>query len=121
MVVTIPLDILPVIDYFDEDKLIAWNFFRKLKLYFNIAHTENNLSVDDILFFGGKEASERWETLKEQVKKPNDLEKVFDAFAYSFKKSSSHWQSRDKYLSTGFPLALEKMREVFPVREKLGF
>ena len=50
-----------------------------------------------ILFYGGKEASERWTTLKDQVdqNKIDDAETVFKAFANSFKKSSSHWQARD--------------------------
>ena len=54
-----------------------------------------------ILFYGGKEASERWTALKNQVdqNKFDDLETVFKAFVNSFEKSSSHWQARDKYLS----------------------
>ena len=31
--------------------------------------------------------------------KKRDAETVFKAFANSFEKSSSHWQTRDKYLS----------------------
>ena len=57
--------------------------------------------VTHILFYGGKEASERWTALKEQVDetKQKDAETVFKAFANSFKKSSSHWKARDEYLS----------------------
>ena len=57
--------------------------------------------VTHILFYGGKEASERWTALKDQVPedKRMDAETVFKAFANSFKKSSSHWQARDEYLS----------------------
>ena len=46
-----------------------------------------------ILFFGGKEASERWTTLKDQVEdaKQSDADIVFKAFTDSFEKSSSHW------------------------------
>ena len=54
-----------------------------------------------ILFYGGKEASERWTTLKDQVEGDrDDADTVFKAFANSFEKSSSHWQARDdSYLS----------------------
>ena len=54
-----------------------------------------------VLFYGGKEASERWTALKDQVDqdKVGDSETVFKAFANSFEKSSSHWQARDEYLS----------------------
>ena len=57
--------------------------------------------VTHILFYGGKEASERWTALKDQVDqdKLDDAATVFKAFANSFKKSSSHWQARDEYLS----------------------
>ena len=57
--------------------------------------------VTHILFYGGKEASERWTALKDQVveDKRMDVETVFKAFANSFKKSSSHWQTRNEYLS----------------------
>ena len=53
-----------------------------------------------ILFFGGKEASERWEALKDQLEEQeqSDTTKVFKLFANSFEKSSSHWQARDEYL-----------------------
>ena len=54
-----------------------------------------------ILFFGGKEASQRWTTLKDQLSEENqkDADEVFKAFANSFEKRSSHWQARDEYLS----------------------
>ena len=57
--------------------------------------------VTHILFYGGKEASERWTALKDQMSedKKTDAETVFKPFAKSFEKSSSHWQSRDEYLS----------------------
>ena len=53
-----------------------------------------------ILFYGGKEASERWTALKDQVQgNIDEADTVFKAFANSFEKSSSHWQARDEYLS----------------------
>ena len=56
--------------------------------------------VTHILFYGGKEASERWTALKDQVEgNKDDADTVFKAFANSFEKSSSHWQARDEYLS----------------------
>ena len=66
-----------------------------------IAGTPQAAKVTHILFYGGKEASERWTTLKYQVDqvKLDDAETVFKAFANSFEKSSSHWQARDEYLS----------------------
>ena len=64
-------------------------------------HPPHDAKVTHILFYGGKEASERWTTLKEQVNqnKLDDSETVFKAFANSFEKSSSHWQARNEYLS----------------------
>ena len=54
-----------------------------------------------ILFYSGKEASERWTALKDQVDqtKLDDADTVFKAFANSFEKSSSQWQAKDEYLS----------------------
>ena len=65
-----------------------------------IAHTPEDDRVTHILFFGGKEASERWETMKDQLKEDEQKspDKVFKLFANSFEKSSSHWQARDEYL-----------------------
>ena len=51
--------------------------------------------VTHIFFYGGKEASERWTALKDQVAedKRMDAETEFKTFANSFEKSSSHWQA----------------------------
>ena len=66
-----------------------------------IASTPEEAKVTHILFYGGIEVSKRWTGLKSQVDetKRKDAETVFKAFANSFKKSSSHWQARDEYLS----------------------
>ena len=100
MAAHIPGDMLPRMDWNAEDKFAAWTFFReRLEQYFMIA--PQAAKVTHILFYGGKEASERWTALKDQVPedKKMDAETVFKAFANSFEKSSSHWQARDKYLS----------------------
>ena len=56
--------------------------------------------VTHILFYGGKEASEQWTALKNQVEgNKEDADTVFKALANSLEKSSSHWQARDEYLS----------------------
>ena len=98
---TLPPEMLPRMDWQAEDKLAAWTFFtQRLTQYFTIAHTPKEDRVTHILFFGGQEASERWETLKEQLDGDDakDATKVFTAFANSFEKSSTHWQARDEYL-----------------------
>ena len=65
-----------------------------------IAGTPREAKVTHILFYGGKEASEQWTALKDQVEgNKDDADTVFKAFANSFEKSSSHWQARDEYLS----------------------
>ena len=66
-----------------------------------IAGTPQEAKVTHIFFYSGKEASERWTPLKDQVDhtKLDDSETVFKAFANGFEKSSSHWQARDEYLS----------------------
>ena len=65
-----------------------------------IAGTPQEAKVTHILFYGGKEASEQWTALKDQVEgDKDDANTVFKAFANSFEKSSSHWQARDEYLS----------------------
>ena len=97
----IPSDMLPHMDWNAEDKLAAWTFFKqRLQQYFVIAHTPEEDWVTHILFFGGKEASEGREALKNQLKEEEqtDPAKVFKLFANSFEKSSSHWQARDEYL-----------------------
>ena len=100
--VQIPQEMLPRMDWHAEDKAAAWEFFtRQMKLYCTVAHTVDEAKVDTILFFAGQEASDRWETLKEQMSAEDQVksEEVFKVFDNSFKKSSSHWQARDKYLS----------------------
>ena len=69
--------------------------------YFMIAGNSQAAKVTHILFYSGKEASEKWTALKDQVDqaKLDDADTIFKAFANSFKKSSSHWQARDEYLS----------------------
>ena len=73
---------------------------KRLNQYFTIAHTPKEDRVTHILFFGGQEASERWETLKDELKgdEEKNADKVFQVFTDSFEKSSSHWQARDEYL-----------------------
>ena len=101
MVIHIPPDMIPRMDWNAEDKQAAWAFYReRLEQYFVIAGTPREARVTHILFYGGKEASERWTALKDQVEGNKDeADTVFKAFANSFEKSSSHWQARDEYLS----------------------
>ena len=98
----LPPEMLPHMNWQAEDKLASWTAFQqRLTQYFTIAHTPKEDRVTHILFFGGQEATERWETLKEQLDEEDqkNSNKVFQAFADSFEKSSSHWQARDEYLS----------------------
>ena len=90
MAVHIPADMNPRIDWNAEDKQVAWAFYKEsLEQYFVIADTPEAAKVTDILFYGGKEASERWTVLKDQVDqiKLKDLQTVFTAFANSFKNT----------------------------------
>ena len=101
MAIHIPPDMIPRMDWNAEDKQAAWAFYReRLEQYFVIAGTPKEAKVTHILFYGGKEASERWTALKDQVEgNKDDADTVFKAFANSFEKSSTHWQARDEYLS----------------------
>ena len=101
MAIHIPPDMIPRMDWNAEDKQAAWAFYReRLEQYFMIAGTPREAQVTHILFYGGKEASEQWTALKDQVEGNKDeADTVFKAFANSFEKSSSHWQARDEYLS----------------------
>ena len=101
MAIHIPPDMIPRMDWNAEDKQAAWAFYReRLEQYFVIAGTPREARVTHILFYGGKEASERWTALKDQVQgNIDEADTVFKAFANSFEKSSSHWQARDEYLS----------------------
>ena len=101
MAIHIPPDMIPRMDWNAEDKQAAWAFYReRLEQYFLIAGTPKEARVTHILFYGGKEASERWTALKDQVQgNIDEADTVFKAFANSFEKSSSHWQARDEYLS----------------------
>ena len=101
MAIHIPPDMIPRMDWNAEDKQAAWAFYReRLEQYFVIAGTPKEARVTHILFYGSKEASERWTALKDQVEGNKDeADTVFKAFANSFEKSSSHWQARDEYLS----------------------
>ena len=92
---------IPRMDCHAEDKQAVWAFYReRLEQYFIIAGTPCEAKVIHILFYGGKEASERWTTLKDQVEgNKDDADTVFKTFANSFEKSSSHWQPRNEYLS----------------------
>ena len=101
MAIHIPPDMIPRMDWNAEDKQAAWAFYReRLEQYFVIASTPKGAQVTHILFYGGKEASEQWTALKDQVQgNIDEADTVFKAFANSFEKSSSHWQARDEYLS----------------------
>ena len=101
MAIHIPPDTIPRMDWNAEDKQAAWAFYReRLEQYFVIAGTAKEARVTHILFYGGKEASERWTALKDQVQgNIDEADTVFKAFANSFEKSSTHWQARDEYLS----------------------
>ena len=101
MAIYIPPDMIPRMDWNAEDKQAAWAFYReRLEQYFVIAGTPKEARVTHILFYGGKEASEQWTALKDQVEGNKDeADTMFKAFANSFEKSSSHWQARDRYLS----------------------
>ena len=101
MAIHIPPDMIPRMDWNAEDKQAAWAFYReRLEQYFVIAGTPKEAWVTHILFYGGKEASERWTALKDQVQgNIDEADTMFKAFANSFEKSSSHWQARDEYLS----------------------
>ena len=67
----IPSDMLRRMDWNTEHKLAAWTFYReRLKQYFMIASTPDEAKFTHILFYGGKEVSERWTALKDQVE-PN--------------------------------------------------
>ena len=101
MAIHMPPDMIPRMDWNTEDKQAAWAFYReRLEQYFVIAGTPKEARVTHILFYVGKEASERWTALKDQVEGNKDeADTMFKAFANSFEKSSSHWQARDKYLS----------------------
>ena len=101
MAIHIPPDMIPRMDWNAEDKQAAWAFYReRLEQYFVIAGTPKGAQVTHILFYGGKEASERLTALKDQVQgNIDEADTVFKAFANSFEKSSSHWQARDEYLS----------------------
>ena len=99
MVANLPADMLPPMDCSAENKLAASSYYKEgLEQYFVITHTPR---VTHILFFGDKEASERWTALKGQVEEDQqtDADTVFKAFTDSFEKSFSHWQARDEYLS----------------------
>ena len=58
MVIHIPVDMFPRMDWNTEDKQAAWTFYReRLEQYFVIAGTLQAANVTHILFYGGKEAS----------------------------------------------------------------
>ena len=88
MAIHIPPDMIPQMDWNAEDKQAAWAFYReRLEQYFVIAGTPHEAKVTHILFYGGKEASEEWTALKDQIKgDKDDPETMFKAFANSFEK-----------------------------------
>ena len=89
MAIHIPPDMIPRMDWNAEDKQAAWAFYReRLEQYFVIAGTPREARVTHILFYGGKEASERLTALKDQVEGNKDeADTVFKAFANSFEKA----------------------------------
>ena len=80
--IPIPPEMLPRMDWHAEDKSAAWEHFTtRLKLYYTVAHTPKEAQVDTILFFAGTEATDRWNTLKEQMSAEDQAssDKVFEA------------------------------------------
>ena len=99
--IPIPPDMLPRMDWHTEDKSAAWEHFTtRMRLYYTVAHTPKEAQVNTILFFAGTEATDRWKTLKEQMSAEDQAlsDKVFEAFANIFEKSSSYLQAREEYL-----------------------
>ena len=88
MAIHIPPDMIPRMDWNAEDKQAAWAFYReRLEQYFMIAGTPREAKVTHILFYGGKEASERWTALKDQVEgNKDDTDTVFKALPIALKK-----------------------------------
>ena len=85
MVIHIPEDMIPRMDWNAEDKQAAWAFYReRLEQYFTIAGTPHEANVTHILFYGGKEASERWTALDGNK---DDADTVFKAFAIALRKA----------------------------------
>ena len=83
MVIRIPPDMIPRMDWNAEDKQAAWAFYReRLEQYFIIAGTPNKAKVTHILFYGGKEASEQWTkesvSMKAGLSRPAHPPKVSD-------------------------------------------
>ena len=63
--VPIPQEMLPRMDWHAEDKSAAWECFTtRMKLYYTVAHTEEEVKVDNILFFVGHKATDRWVTFE---------------------------------------------------------
>ena len=89
MAIHIPPDMIPRMDWNAEDKQAAWAFYREwLEQYFIIAGTPNEAKVTHILFCGGKEASEQWTALKDQVEgNKDDSDTLFKAFSNSLKRA----------------------------------
>ena len=64
MVIHIPADMIPRMDWNTEDKQAVWAFYReRLEQYFVIAGTLQAAKVTHFLFYSSKEASERWTAL----------------------------------------------------------
>ena len=73
MAIHIPPDMIPRMDWNAEDKQAAWAFYReRLEQYFVIAGTPREAKVTHILLYSGKEASEQWTALKDQVEGNKD-------------------------------------------------
>ena len=101
MAAGIPSDMFLHMDWNAEKKLSAWTFDQeRLEQYFVFVHIPKADRLTHILFFGDKNASERWTTLKDQLSEEDkkNADKVFTAFASNFEKSSLHWQARNEYL-----------------------
>ena len=67
MAANIPGDMLPHMDWNVEDKLAAWTFWSST----SSSSTPKEDRVTHILFFGGKEESERWIALEDQLSEEN--------------------------------------------------
>ena len=89
MAIHIPPDMIPRMDWNAEDKQVAWAFYReRLEQYFVIAGTPKEARVTHILFYGGKEASEQWTALKDQVEGNKDeADTVFKALPIALRKA----------------------------------
>ena len=82
------------------DEVATWKLFKwRMKVIFVADQIPAERQYALILFAGGDEAYNCWDTLEDTIKNVKEPDQVWDTLEKSFEQSTSFWHFRDAHLA----------------------